>query len=322
MPKIFLNNGRSFSCDENDTIISAAQKSGIFLGHSCLSGRCSSCKFKLNSGKTIAIQPEVALTDDEKNSNMILACIRKPLTDVYLDAEDLSEYGLEMSKTVPAKISKIEKLTDTIIKVNLRLPPSQKINFIEGQYVDLIKDSIKRSYSIASSSELGELEFIIKNYPNGIMSQYWFNHAMENELLRLDGPKGTFFLRNHADKENLVLLANGTGIAPFKSILESKFFEIRTKHFKNIYLLWGMQNERQIFWKPSNNNVQFLPVLSRDGAKCKYIQEALIDLDIPIDKSVYYACGSDSMIQEVKKNLLQCGLDEKFFFYDSFFATS
>ncbi|MFN3667322.1 MAG: 2Fe-2S iron-sulfur cluster-binding protein, partial [Sediminibacterium sp.] len=135
MPQIFLNNGKSFVCAENDTIILAAQKNDIFLDHSCLSGRCSSCKLKVHSGETIAIQNEIALTDEEKKNNIILGCIRKPLTDIYLDVEDLSDYGLETFKTVPAKIGSIEKLTDTIIKVSLRLPPTQKINFIEGPYV-------------------------------------------------------------------------------------------------------------------------------------------------------------------------------------------
>lgn len=162
MPQIFLNNGKSFVCTEDETIVLAAQKRDIFLDHSCLSGRCSSCKLKVHSGETIAIQNEIALSDEEKKNKIILACVRKPLTDVYLDVEDLSEYGLSTFKTVPAKISNIAKLTNEIIKVSLRLPPTQKINFIEGQYVDVIKDNIKRSYSIANNADSSELEFFIK----------------------------------------------------------------------------------------------------------------------------------------------------------------
>lgn len=154
------------------------------------------------------------------------------------------------------------------------------------------------------------------------MSDYWFNKAKENDLLRLEGPKGTFFLKNHTNKENLVFLATGTGIAPLKSIIESRFFEMLTANFKNIYLLWGMQYEKNIFWKSINSRIQFTAVLSREASKKYYIQEGLINLKIPVDKSVYYACGSDAMIQEVKKSLAQAGLDKQYFFSDSFLPSN
>jgi CDP-4-dehydro-6-deoxyglucose reductase len=322
MPKIFLNNGKWFDCDENDTIISAAQKNGIFLDHSCLSGRCSSCRYKVKQGETVAIQDEISLDTKEKSENIILACIRKPLSDVHLDAEDLSEYGLETSKIVPAKVVDIAKLTSTIIKVTFRLPPTQKINFVEGQYVDLVRGGIKRSYSIACNSDSEVVELIIKYYTGGVMSDYWFSEAKTNHLLIIEGPKGTFFLRNHESKDNLVLIATGTGIAPIKSIVESKLFDIRTRGFKKIYLLWGMPYENDIFWKPTNSRITFIPVLSKEFEKKQYVQSVLNDLQIPVDKSVYYACGSDSLIHDLKNILMRAGLSEKSFFYDAFLPSN
>jgi CDP-4-dehydro-6-deoxyglucose reductase len=219
--KVSLQDGKSFDCESNESIIAGALRNGVFLDHSCLTGRCSSCKFKVISGHTVCEIDEIPLSDSEKNEGFILSCIRKPTSDLVLDAEDLSEYGLTKPKTIPAKINEISKLTEDIILVKLRFPPNQKPFFLEGQYVNVIKGSLKRSYSIANSSQSEDLELIIKNYQGGQMSKYWFEEAKINDLLRLEVPKGTFFLRKHLGKSTLVFLATGTGIAPIKSIVDN-----------------------------------------------------------------------------------------------------
>ncbi|SIS84571.1 FAD-binding oxidoreductase [Belliella pelovolcani] len=318
MFKVFLKDNTSFECESGDTIVNAAMKNGVFLDHSCLSGRCSSCKFKVIKGDSIASENEISLSEDDVNKNYILTCVRKPLSDIYLDAEDLSSFGLKKPKTLPSKVASFEKLTDLILKVKLRLPPTQNFEFIEGQYVDIIKGSIKRSYSIASSSSSDNLEFLIKNYEGGFMSQYWFNDLAINDLLRIEGPKGTFFLRNNHDKDTLVFVGTGTGIAPIKSIIESENFDEKTKHIKNIFIFWGMGYSEEIFWKPNNSRVKFVPVLSRETDRKLYVQNVIFDYHFNLESTVVYACGSDIMISELKSKFLNSGLNEKDFFSDSF----
>lgn len=318
MFKIFLKDNKSFDCDSDDTIIRAALKNGVFLDHSCLTGRCSSCKFKVLDGKSIASESEISLTKNDINQNFILTCVRKPLSDIYLDAEDLSHFGLTKPKIFPAKVSSFEKLTDSIIKVKLRLPPNQNFEFIEGQYVDIIKGPIKRSYSIASASSSDSLEFFVKNYDGGLMSNYWFNELAINDLLRIEGPKGTFFLRNNPDKDTLVFVGTGTGIAPIKSIIESENFNEKTKSFKKIFVFWGMRYKEEIFWKPNNSRVELVPVLSRETEKKQYVQDVIENFKFDTVKTVVYACGSDAMILNVKNNLLSSGLLESDFYSDSF----
>lgn len=318
MFKIYLKNNKSFYCNGDETIMNAAFKNNVFLNHSCLLGRCSSCKFKVLDGKTHAIDSEVLLTGKDINENFILTCVRKPLSDIYLEAEDLSDIVLAKPKILPAKISNFEKMNDSIIKVSLKLPPSQKFEFLEGQYVDIIKDSIKRSYSIASSSSSSVLDFFIRNYDDGIMSKYWFEKLAVNDLLRISGPKGTFFLRNEQDMNTLVFIATGTGIAPIKSIIESDSFDEKTKYFKRILVFWGMRYKTDIFWRPDNSRIVFIPVLSRETDKKLYVQDLIEDFKINANETVVYACGSNAMIGEVKNKFLNSGLLESHFFSDSF----
>ncbi len=297
-------------------------QNGIFLDHSCLTGRCSSCKFKVSKGETFTDSEELPLTYEEKDQGYILSCVRKLLSDIELDAEDLSEYGFSQSVTIPAKINAIQELTAEIIQVNLRVPPNQKVNFLEGQYLNVIWNGIKRSYSIASTSSSSEIELIIKNYPGGALSGYWFGQAKANDLLRLEIPKGTFFLRNHTEIENLVFLATGTGIAPIKSILESSSNHSKLGQFKRIIVLWGMKYERDIFWKPESSRIEFIPVLSRESQPKRYVQNLISNLELDMSKTVIYACGSDDMIQEAKNKSIQQGLKSNHFYSDAFVASN
>ena len=168
---IKLKNNKSFQCDENSTIFEAAKKCNIVLEHSCLSSRCRSCVVKVLSGKTINKEEELVLTQEDKNNNFVLSCNAKPLSDIELDIEDLGEITLFEKKIIPSKINIIEKLTDDILKIVLRIPPNSNFNFNSGQYVNITKGNLTRSYSIANSSNHNnQLEFFIKKYTNGLMS--------------------------------------------------------------------------------------------------------------------------------------------------------
>lgn len=217
---IFLKNNKSFSCDSDTTIFDAAQKAGVVLEHSCLNARCSSCVVKVLSGETKNLKEELVLTEEEKKQNLVLSCNAKPLSNLKLDVEDLGDIKFFEKKIVPAKISSIEKMSSDVLKVIFRLPPTSYFQYNAGQYVNLIKGTIKRSYSIANKvSTNNHLEFFIKKYENGLMSKYWFEEAKINDLLRVEGPLGSFFLRE-AKCENIIFLATGTGIAPIKAMLE------------------------------------------------------------------------------------------------------
>jgi CDP-4-dehydro-6-deoxyglucose reductase len=159
MYNISLKNGKSFSCDANTTIFEAAKTAGIFLEHSCLTARCRSCVVKVSSGTTKDKVDDMVLTAAEKETNAI------PTSDLLLDVEDLGVMEWYEKKIVPAKIQSIETMTPDVIKVQLRLPPTANFKYNSGQYVNLIKGAIKRSYSEANAFQVNvSLEFFIKKF--------------------------------------------------------------------------------------------------------------------------------------------------------------
>jgi CDP-4-dehydro-6-deoxyglucose reductase len=328
MHLISLKNNKSFQCSENDTLVEGAKKAGMTLEHSCLSGRCSSCKVVVESGVSESTTTELGLSDQDKEAGNILSCVRKPKSDMVLQAEDLSEYGMVTSKTVPAKISSIQIVAEDVIKVILRFPPNQSLKFISGQYVNIIKGTIKRSYSIANAFDgTGTLEFFIKNYPGGQLSNYWFNEAKVNDLLRVEGPKGTFFIRNNTSIKNIIFVATGTGIAPVKSILEA--IESSPEKFKdcNLFVFWGVKYFNDLFWSPENLrlDINYFPVLSReknDSTESGHVQNILLGKNIDLKESIIYACGSNDMILEAKVKLIENGLPDHNFYSDAFVTSN
>lgn len=330
MFNIKLINGKSFSCDSNTTVFEAAKSNGIILEHSCLNARCRSCAVQLESGTTIDKYDDLILSAEEKSNNWMLSCNAVPTSDLVLDIEDLADIQLFEKKIIPAKIQAINKLNNSVIEVSLRLPPNSNFGYNSGQYVIITKGTIKRSYSVANAyRESGELTFLIKKYKNGLMSNYWFDEAKENDLLRIEGPIGSFFLRE-TQAENIIFLATGTGVAPIKAILESIIESPKLLLNKKIWIFSGARNENDIFWQPNQLNIipnlKYIPVLSRASEDWKgekgYVQDVLIKQNIPLENAQVYACGSNTMIESAKKLLIEKGLNKTNFFSDAFVATN
>jgi len=284
---------------------------------------------KVIGGETKNRLDDLVLSIDEKEQNYVLSCNAIPTKDLTLDVEDLGDIILYEKKIVPSKIQSIEYLTKNVIKLSLRLPPTANFKFNSGQYVNLIWSGINRSYSVANYyKEKSNLIFFIKKYEGGLMSDYWFNKAKENDLLRVEGPLGSFFLRE-TNKKNIIFLATGTGVAPVKSIIED--LENSDKDFSNkkVYIFVGARYEEDLFWSPNllkTLEIIYIPVLSRSKddwvGKKGYVQNAVIDQNIDLTNSQVYACGSNEMIESAKIILTANALPENQFFSDAFICTN
>jgi len=325
---ITLNNGKTFTAEAGQTLLEAATAAELALEHSCRTGRCGICKVKVISGNTKVIKNQESLTDQEIKDGFILTCCRTAETAVELDTEDLGELGKLKPKTIPCRIDQITRHSHDVIEVVLRTPPTSRLEYLPGQYVDVIgKEGVRRSYSVANAPlNSGNITLQIRKVEDGIMSKYWFNDAQPNDLLRLEGPLGTFCLRK-TNSETLVLLATGTGIAPVKAILEQLAETPELQTFSNIYLYWGGRTESDIYWQPQFPQLplNFIPVLSRSenwtGRK-GYIQQAVIEDDVKLQNAVVYACGSDAMIHSAKQQLEVAGLPAKKFYSDAFVSSN
>ena len=321
---ITLSSGKSFPVSDGLNILESAAQNQISLPYSCKTGRCSTCKCKVISGETKVLVNESGLTELEKAEGWILSCARTAITDVVLEVEDMRGVVLPPAKTQPCRISSLERLAPDVIKVVLRLPPSVIFNFIPGQYIDIIgPGGIRRSYSVANAPKAdNSLELHIRAVQNGAMSQYWFNQAAVNDLLRLHGPHGTFFMRNIAQRD-LVFLATGTGIAPVKAMLEALPSLSVDQLPQSVSVLWGGRHENDLYFNllELTGNFQYTPVLSRSATwkgERGYVQDVLLRRQSDFLNCTVYACGSDSMIHSAKLALTAAGLPCHYFYSDAF----
>ncbi|VXB82989.1 CDP-6-deoxy-L-threo-D-glycero-4-hexulose-3-dehydrase reductase [Pseudomonas sp. 8AS] len=305
----------------------AARMQGIALEHSCRTGRCGVCKARVLAGVTEPLQVEDSLTQDERSRGIILTCCRTAVTDIELDIEDLGELGNVEVKTLPCRIHALHMLSDDVVEVALRLPPTSPLHYLPGQYIDIIKGGIRRSYSIANAPrDDGRIILQIRKVPDGEMSRYWFEEAKENDLLRLEGPLGTFCLRQ-TQVSQLVLLATGTGIAPIKAILQQLAKSAGVNTYRKIHVYWGGRVEKDLYWTPDfpEFDMNYVSVLSRSlnssGAQ-GYVQDAVIAAGINLQDAVVYACGSESMIESARNKLIAAGLGPENFHSDAFVSSN
>lgn len=329
MPTLHTRQGHSFSAQDGESILDAAARHGVQLPYSCRTGRCSTCKCQLIEGDTLALQDELGLSPEEKKNGWILSCVRTARSDALLSVQDLGGIRLPESKTLPCRIDALTRVRDDVLLVRLRLPPHQDFQFLAGQYIEVIgPEGQRRSYSLAGAKVHDQrIELHIRCVPGGYLSRYWFEQAQTNDLLRLKGPMGTFFLRQGAGMDWL-FLATGTGIAPVKAMLESMDQLTPALQPRSVSVYWGGRTTDDLYWTPDTHagSHRFVPVLSRahsdwQGAR-GYVQDRACE-DFPdLSNAMVYACGSNVMIHDAQEKMLSRGLPSTRFFSDAFVAST
>jgi len=329
MAIVHLSNDKTFEAPSDVSLLDAARSAGLVLEHSCRSGRCRSCKAQVVSGRTIPIKPDLSLQPEERSAGWVLTCATAAATDLRLDIEDLGLPADIAVKTLPCRVDSIEQLAPDVLKVVLRLPPNAAMRYLAGQYIDVIgQGGLKRSYSIANvPDDDGKLELHIRQVKGGPMSAYWFEQAKPNDLLRFEGPRGTFFLRDTAGVD-IVFLATGTGVAPIKSMLGELARRDSTHKPRSVKLIWGGRHRADLYWQPdfAALGLCFMPILSRaddswTGAQ-GYVQHALLQSHPDWSNTAVYACGSPAMIDSARIVTAEAGLSPKRFFWDAFVSSN
>lgn len=328
--------GRQFAAEAGETILDAALRQGFTMPYGCKDGACGSCKGKVLSGSVDhgKAQPH-ALKDDEKAAGMALFCCAKAQSDLTLECKQLTSGADIQIKTLPSRIEKLERLAPDVIEMYLRLPASERLQFLAGQYIDiLLKDGKKRSYSLANAPhDDAFLQLHIRHVPGGLFTDQVFSTLKVRDILRFNGPHGGFYLREDSDKP-MILLAGGTGFAPIKAIVEHAIAE---KCQRPMHIYWGAkarvdlyQNSLPEKWAAENANIRYTPVLSEPAAddawngRTGFVHRAVVD-DFPdLSGLQVYACGAPAMIDAARGDFVNlCKLPEEEFFADAFtFSTS
>ncbi|MBZ8140440.1 NAD(P)H-flavin reductase [Rubrivivax gelatinosus] len=329
MPLITLDDGRQFEAGDNESLLDAALRADVALEHSCRTGRCSSCKARTEGDTTVALHDETGLTEQERAEGWILACVRRATGDTVLHAKALGTMKVPPARTLACRIQSLDRLAPDVLRVVLRLPPNGSFSFLPGQYVDVIgPGGVRRSYSMASApAPDNRIELHVREVPDGVLSRYWFQQAKENDLLRLNGPRGTFVLQDAAGLD-LVFLATGTGIAPVKAMLEGLHTLPPAERPASVTLYWGGRVATDLYWRPDERSgtVRFVPVLSRAAADWSgargHVQQVLLANAPALDRTLVYACGSDAMIHAARSTLTAAGLPGDRFHADAFVCSA
>jgi CDP-4-dehydro-6-deoxyglucose reductase len=324
--RIALEGGRAFDSEPGETLLDAAARAGVTLPYSCRSGRCSTCACRVLEGESSALHPETGLTERERERGWVLACVRTATGDLTIEANELGDLQLAPARILPCRIDALTLLAPDVMQVTLRLPPNAAFTFLPGQYVDVIgTGNVRRSYSLANA-EGPRLELHIRQVPNGALSDYWFGAAKPNDLLRVNGPLGTFVLREIAGMD-LVFLATGTGIAPVKAMLEAIARLPAAERPATVAVFWGGRTEADLYWDPEQVDAgqRYVPVLSRAGDGWRgargHVQDVYLAEAPDLSRAVVYACGLDAMVRAAETALAAAGLPPQRFRADAFVAS-
>ena len=325
---------RSFTVDRDERILAAALRQGIGLPYGCRDGACGSCKSRLLQGRVIhGAHQQKALSADEEAAGFILTCCATPQTDCVVEARSVPGAGEFPILKLPSRVLSIDKPTSDVAVLKLQLPANQNLQYRAGQYVEFIlRDGARRSYSMANAPhQLGAppaIELHIRHMPGGKFTDHVFSTMKEKDILRMEGPFGSFFLREASEKP-LVLLASGTGFAPIKALIEHMEFKGITRP---AVLYWGCRSKADLYlheWAEATAerlpNLRYVPVLSEpkpeDGwtGRTGFVHQAVM-ADLPdLSGHQVYACGAPVMVESAQRDFIaQCHLPEDEFFADSF----
>ncbi len=323
--------GHEFQVVDNESVLDAAlREKGSVLSYGCRNGTCGSCMGTIRSGEVS--YPDgwpPGLSEREQAEGKALLCQARPRSDLVIEAREIKAGQDIVVKTLPCRVERRELLAPDVMRLFLKLPNTERLQFLAGQYVDiLLADGRRRGFSLANPPHADELlELHVRHVPGGFFTDYVFNKMKDKALLRFQGPLGTFFLREDSPRP-LILIGGGTGFAPLQGMLEHAF------HLgldRPMHLYWGARAKVDLYldelprrWTEEHPNFRYTPVLSEprpeDGCEGRtgWVHEA-VAADYP-DLSGYdvYMSGPPPMIDAAKPNFAARGLPAEQLFYDSF----
>ena len=327
--------GKQFTVNQDETVLEAALSQNINLPYGCKNGACGSCKGKILEGQvTHGQHSESAMSRADETAGATLFCCAHPQSDLLIEAREVQGAGDIAIRKVPCRVNEISRRGSDVAILKLQLPASERFQFLAGQYLEfLLKDGQRRAYSIANAPEQeGPLELHIRHLPGGLFTDFVFaakDPALkEKDILRFEGPLGSFFLREDS-KKPIIFVAAGTGFAPIKSIIE----QMQAKKIQRpISLYWGGRRPSDLYmnslcetWAQDLPDFKYIPVISDalpedawDG-RSGFVHEAVMTDHPNLKDFQVYACGAPVMVNAARQDFSsQCHLPEEEFFADSF----
>lgn len=318
--------GHEFTVNDGETILDAALRNDIGIPYGCRSGKCGSCLAKLVDGEITYPYGEPD-SMDAKQEGACLTCSSAPASDLTLEIHEIEALNEIEIKTLPCKVDQVEQLAHDVIRMYLKLPDDQRLQFLAGQYLDFIlEDGRKRAFSIANAPHDDQrIELHIRHVDGGEFTDYVFNEMPEKTILRIEAPLGSFCLQEDSDRP-MILMGGGTGFAPLKAMVEHAI-HIGDKRPMKLY--WGVRAERDLYlpdlpkqWAVAHDNFEFVTVLSEPGSdwqgRSGFVHEAVLEDNPDISGYDVYMSGPPVMVNAGKDAFLAKGLTMDHMFSDAF----
>lgn len=318
-----------FSVREDETILDAGLREGLALPYECRNGGCGLCLCSVEHGN-IDHRPyqRSALPDAQKAQGKALMCCAVPRGDVVIDVEGFTGAAAQAAEVHTATVAQLERLADDVMRVLLQLPEGKTLDFAAGQYIDiLLDDGQRRAFSFANRPHASsQIELHIRLVPGGRFTTHVFEAMRVGDVLRFEGPRGSFTLCESTHP--ILFVAGATGFAPIKSIVEDAF-ERGVQRPMRLY--WGVRQRKDLYllalceqWARDHTNFTVVPVVSEpaegDGwtGRTGLVHEAML-ADFPdLSGNEVYLCGSVKMVETAVPAFIAQGLGEDACFSDAF----
>lgn len=322
--------GRAFDVQPGETVLAAARRAGLALPYSCLSGSCGSCKGRLVEGTVdYPFNPPDALSASERAEGQALLCQAVPRSNLILAIREVEAVAGIPIRQLTVKLWASQRLCDDVMELKLLPPRKAPFNYLPGQYLDiLLAGGKRRAFSIANAPQHGEtLDLHVRRVAGGGFTQFVFDELRLGQVLRVEGPLGTFVPREGGDRP-IVLMAGGTGFAPIKAIME----HLLDRHtHRALHVYWGARHVTDLYldalcrqWQSAHANLRYTPVLSeataleRNQFRSGPVHEAVLK-DFPdLSRFDVYMSGPPPMIEAGRRGFVAAGLPEDRLYYDSF----
>ena len=321
-----LPSGREFSVESGETVLDAAIREGIGLPYGCRSGRCGTCTAILAQGEVeYPDGPPEAL--EHEPEDRCLPCVAHPHSDLVLEAREVESLEQIEVRVLPARVQGIDHLAHDVVRLWLKLPDTQRLQFRAGQYIDFVlADGSHSAFSIANAPEDDALiELHIRHIDGGRFTDWVFSKLKDQTILRIEGPHGSFVL-DEASPRPMLFIGGGTGLAPLKSQIEHAFHKGIERPMT---LYWGVRSQRDLYlpdlpeqWAREHANFRYVPVLSEPDAdwtgRTGFVHEAVLaDID-DLAAHDFYMAGPPVMVKAALDALHSAGVPDAQIHYDSF----
>ena len=321
--------GHRFSVEADETVLDAALRQNIGLPYGCRNGACGACVGTLKtgdvdypSGKTDALE--------QAGEGACLLCQAVPRSDLSCRVNEVEQAQEIAPRLLPCRVDGKEQLAHDVMRLLIKLPEAERLQFLAGQYLEiLVPEGKRRAFSIASPPQSEDLiELHVRHVDGGGFTSWVFDELKVRDILRLEAPLGTFFVRNDATERPLLMVGGGTGFAPLKSMIEDL---LSHGDKRPLHLFWGAATQAELYmhgqvqqWDSEHAHIRYTSALSEVDAGEEsrtfpgLVHEAVLAAYPDLSAYDIYISGPPAMVETGRTAFLEHGAEKRRIFFDSF----